>query len=91
MSLSLIRATPRLHPDARHRPVSRPAPGHAGHSCSFFPEGTCGTTGRFTAPAAPCASTWPPCAFAHGNNKQPRTQIVACVPHANGFFGLLHH
>ena len=29
--------------------------------------------------------------WAHGNNKQPRTQIVARVPHANGFFGLLHH
>ena len=25
-------------------------------SCSFFPEGACGTTGRFTAPAAPCAA-----------------------------------
>jgi hypothetical protein len=28
--------------------------------------------------------------WAHGNNKQPRKQIFACVPHANGFFGLLH-
>ena len=84
-----------LHPGYRQTrviaPVSSPARGSPVVFVPFSPEGACGTTGRFTAPAAPCASTWPPCAKAHGKNKQPRTQIVACVPHANGFFGLLHH
>jgi len=50
MSLSLIRAT---NPDMRHHPSFISGSGFAGHSCSFAREGTCGTTGRFTAPAAP--------------------------------------
>ena len=65
MSLSLIRAT---NPDTHHRPSFISGSGFAGLLCSFFPGGACGTTGRFTAPAAPCASTWLPCAFAHGND-----------------------
>ena len=79
-----------LQPDMRHRPVCCPAPGPAGRPCSFFPEGACGTTGRFTAPAAPCAG-------AHGSvcpkstrQTQPRKQLNARVPHANGLCGLLH-
>ena len=40
-------------PDARHRPVFRPAPGLAGYPVPHLPQGACGTTGRFTAPAAP--------------------------------------
>ena len=58
-----------LHIDAHHRPAFCPAPGLAGLLVPSLPERACGTTGRFTAPAAPCANTWPPCAKAHGNNK----------------------
>jgi hypothetical protein len=54
-------------------------------SCSSLPRRSVRNDRRFTAPAAPCASTWPPCAKAHGKGNKPRTQIVACVPHAMDF------
>src|SRR5262245_59546599 len=82
---SFMRAT-----DMRHRPAFCPAPGLAGLLLSSLPERACGTTGRFTAPAAPCANTWPPCAEGTRQKQKPRTQIVACVPHADGLCGLLH-
>ena len=46
-------AHPGYSPDARHRPVLRPATGHAGLPVPCSLVGACGTTGRFTAPAAP--------------------------------------
>ena len=70
-----------------------------------FAEGACGTTGRNAAPAAPalCAgSRMPfgnrrPCAFQHTGRSSSslsrtgrRKADLACVPHANGLFGLLH-
>jgi hypothetical protein len=54
----------------RHRPVVCPAPGLAGRLVPCPPEGACGTTGRFTAPAAPCASTWLPCALGTRQQQQ---------------------
>ena len=74
-------------------------------SCSFIsPVGACGTTGRFTAPAAPAwfGCGQPVCRFrgtravaqpnAEDRWAEPgrRKQIFACVPHANGLCGLLH-
>ena len=79
IALRSIRATG--SPDVRLRPVSRPAPGLAGLSCSFIsPVGACGTTGRKAAPAAP-AWCWhagiPHAAFAaHGQWPSPTPKIV---------------
>src|SRR4029453_15817514 len=44
-----------LHTDTRHRPVFSPAQGTPVIPVPFPPVGACGTTGRFTAPAAPAA------------------------------------
>ena len=65
--------------DVRHRPVFGPAPGLAGLPVPCFPVGACGTTGRFTAPAAPaCLDTGSPhAAFAaHGQWPSPTPKIV---------------
>ncbi len=51
----LRRARRRLSPDMRHRPVLRPAWGCRSSVAFPAPERACGTLGRFTAPAAPCA------------------------------------
>ncbi len=71
-----------LHPgysaDTHHRPSFISGSGFAGRPCSFFPEGACGTTGRFTAPAAPAFDAGIPYAVAaaHGRWSNPTSKIV---------------
>ena len=72
-------------------PLVHSGSGFAGRLSPFLAlERACGTTGRFTAPAAPCANTWLPCALRTRQKQKPRTQLDACVPHADGLCGLLH-
>ena len=87
-----------------HRPVFTPAPGLAGLLLSSGSQGACGTTGRKPRPRRPhcCGQpyafrhTAPVRLSAHGQVQlisepdRPQNTGVACVPHANGFFGLLH-
>jgi hypothetical protein len=88
-----------LHADVRHRSLSSSGAGLAGLLLVRLPIGACGTTGRKAAPAAPAHLCGIPCAgFATGTRQLvqldadkrrsrtgPRKQIVACVPHADGF------
>ena len=80
--------------NARHRPVFTPAPGLAGHSCSVFPKGRAERLGETPRPRRPRVSAGIPYAKHTGKVRRepdrPQNTGVACVPHANGFFGLLH-
>ena len=94
-----------LQADALHRPVFTSATGQAVIPCSFCSKGACGTRwlkGRFRDPPASQASSPLPFesqrrtsngpAFASEVAQAepgPRKQPFACVPHADGFVGLL--
>ena len=70
-------------PHKRHRPALTPARGSPVLLVPHFPEGACGTTGRFTAPAAPRAVKHVAAVrrSTRQNNSLGRS-AYACVPHA---------
>jgi hypothetical protein len=81
--------------DMRNPSLTRSGAGQAGLLLSRLPGGACGTLERFTAPAAPCGSTWRPVpkhrsAAAREEQRRgplvkaarPQKQDNACVPHA---------
>jgi hypothetical protein len=87
-------------PDARHRPVLTPAPGLAGLPVPHLPEERAERQGVSPRPRRPLRMRAARVRHTGGGPTQPaliswaepkpRTQILACVPHANGLCGLLH-
>jgi hypothetical protein len=87
-----------------HRPCSLLGAGHACLLLFLCPRRACGTTGRGPRPRRPYAygqpalpfhgrqhERWPnPTARSRGLNRAEGSRHIACVPHADGFFGLLH-
>ena len=67
-------------PDAHHRPSFMSGSGFTGLFLSSLPRGACGTTGRFTAPAAPTSCVMRaarlPFSSAHGRWPSPTPKIV---------------
>ena len=91
--------------DARHRPVFTPATGQAVLPVPCLPKGACGTLGKRPLPRPPASQAGIPHTAGKDSGTRavaqlmrakiaspepgPRKQPFACVPHTDGFVGLL--